>query len=114
MKTNQDLDSALNPHRAEELATVNAQVSERLQRRGIEVSDREDPEDLANLLESVERFEGLVEARGGDLMVDDVGSSEPDDPDFVLPARGSGENLRDYIARIDAASEVIRRHPSID
>ena len=113
MKTNQDLDSALNPHRAEELATVNAQVTERLQRRGLEVTGREAPEDLADLLEAVERFEGLVEARGGDLMVDEVGSPEPDDPHFVLPARERGEDIRDYIAKIDAGSELIRRHPPI-
>jgi hypothetical protein len=114
MKTNEDLDDALNPHRAEELAAVNALVAERLRRRGIEATEDEEPDDLGDLLAAVERFEGLVEARGGDLMVDDLNSGEPDDPEFVLPAREPRERIRHYIKRIEAASELIRSHPSID
>jgi hypothetical protein len=100
--------------RTEELARVNAEVADRLRRRGIGVTGRERPEELADLLDAVERFEVEVEARGGDLMVDDLGSSEPDDPHFVLPAWASGESIRDYIERIQRASGEIRRHPSID
>ena len=73
----------------------------------------ERPEDLADLLVAVERFERAVEARGGDLMVDDLKSSQPDDPHFVLPARMPDQPVRDYIARIDAAAESVRHHPDI-
>jgi hypothetical protein len=80
---------------------------------GIDVSEHEDPEAMADLLEAVERFEALVEARGGDLMVDDLSSDEPDDPHFVLPAREPREPVQEYIDRIEAAAELIRRHPPI-
>ena len=59
---------------------------------------------------SVERFEAAVEAHGGDLMVDDLKSAQPDDRHFVLPRRESGEAVRDYIARIDAATGALRKH----
>src|SRR6266576_3248689 len=55
-----------------------------------------------------------IEAHGGDLMVDDLKSSRPDDRHFVLPSRAPGESVRDYIARIDDAMIfflMIRRPP---
>ena len=73
---------------------------------GIAVSATERPEDLGELLSAVERFEAAVEARGGDLMVDDLRSSEPDDRHFVVPRRGSGETVRAYIVRIDEAEQA--------
>lgn len=47
-------------------------------------------------------------------MVDDLGSPEPDDPHFVPPARESGETIPEYIEKIQAATDLIRRHPPID
>lgn len=99
---------------ASEMREVAQEVADRLRRRGIPVSDDERPEELADLLAAVEDFEKEVEARGGDLMVDDLNSSEPDDPHFVLPARGADESVRDYIARVEAASAVVREHPNIN
>src|SRR2546425_3549715 len=64
---------------AEERAAAVAEVSARLRSRGIAVTGAEGPEDLADLLSAVERFEAAVEAHGGDLMVDDLKSAEPDD-----------------------------------
>jgi broad specificity phosphatase PhoE len=96
-----------------ELREVAAEVADRLRHRGITVSENERPEELADLLIAVERFEAEVRARGGDLMVDDLKSSEPDDSHFVLPARGEGEPLRDYVARIDQAAMQLRNHPDI-
>lgn len=112
-KREEDLDHVLDPHRDESLAAVSLQVAGRLHRRGIDVTGKESPEDLADLLSAVERFERLVEARGGDLMVDDLQSSEPDDPHFVLPERRPAEPLRDYISRIEAAADRLKGHPSI-
>jgi hypothetical protein len=111
MRQNEQLESVLNPHRGEELAAANQQVAARLHRRGIEVSAQEKSEDLADLLSAVERFEAIVEARGGDLMVDDLVSSEPDDPEFVLPMRDAGEPMREYIRRIEAASARLDVYP---
>jgi len=112
MKKDDELDLTLNPHRLEERAAAALETAARLQSRGIEVTGREDPEDLVDLLTAVERFEEWVEARGGDLMVDDLKSPQPDDPHFVVPRRARGEPLRQYIGRIEAAADGLRRHPS--
>jgi hypothetical protein len=88
-----------------------AEVTARLRGRGIAVTGAEDPEDLVDLLSAVERFEAAVEAHGGDLMVDDLKSSRPDDRHFVVPRRAHGEAVRAYIGRIDDAMARLRRHP---
>lgn len=87
------------------------EVAARLRSHGVTVTGAESADDLANLLDAVERFEGAVEAHGGDLMVDDLKSPQPDDPHFVLPRRARGEGLRAYIGRIDEATGNLRRHP---
>jgi hypothetical protein len=88
-----------------------AEVTARLRDRGIAVAGSEKAEDLADLLSAVERFEAAVEARGGDLMVDDLKSSQPDDRHFVVPRRAHGEATRTYIGRIDEATAGLRHHP---
>ena len=107
----EDLERRLDPHRAEEQAAAAAEVADRLRQRGIAVTGAEDSDDLANLLAAVERFELAVEAHGGDLMVDDLRSSRPDDPHYVVPRRVHGEVIRAYIGRIDDATASLRRHP---
>ena len=95
----------------EERTSAAAEVRARLRGRGIAVTGAESPEDLVNLLSAVERFEAAVEAHGGDLMVDDLKSAEPDDRHFVVPRRAHGEAVRKYIGRIDEATAQLRRHP---
>lgn len=95
----------------EERAAVAAEVAARLRERGVSITGTEGPEDLADLLSAVERFESAVEAHGGDLMVDDLKSSQPDDAHFVLPRRQPGEGARAYMVRIDEAASRLRRHP---
>ena len=112
MKQDDELDASLNPHREEERAAAGLETAARLRSRGISVTGHEDSEDLVDLLTAVERFEEAVEAHGGDLMVDDLKSSEPDDPHFVVPRRESGEPLRRYVQRIEAATAALRRHPA--
>ena len=92
-------------------ATAAAEVADRLRRRGIVVTGAERTDDLADLLSAVERFEAAVEAHGGDLMVDDLKSPQPDDRHFVLPRREHAEAIRVYISRIDAATIGLHRHP---
>ena len=94
-----------------ERADVAAEIGERLRSRGVAITGAERPDDLADLLSAVERFEKAVEAHGGDLMVDDLKSPEPDDRHFVLPRRSHGETIRAYIVRIDDATAGLRRHP---
>ena len=96
---------------AEQRAAAVAEVAARLRSRGIAVTGAEGPEELADLLSAVERFEAAVEAHGGDLMVDDLKSSRPDDRHFVVPRRAHGEAVRKYIGRIDEATAQLRRHP---
>lgn len=95
----------------DERTGVAAEVADRLRRRGIAVTGAEGSDDLADLLSAVERFEAAVEAHGGDLMVDDLRSPQPDDRHFVLPRRNHGESVRAYIGRIDAATAALREHP---
>src|SRR5438046_8498481 len=77
---------ALEPYQDEEQARAAAEVAARLRQRGIALTGAERPDDLADLLSAVERFEAVVEAHGGDLMVDDLKSSQPDDSHFAVPA----------------------------
>ena len=95
-----------------ERAAAAAEVAARLRGRGVALTGAERPDELADLLSAVERFEVAVEAHGGDLMVDDLRSTKPDDPHFVLPRRGPAEAVRKYIVRIDEATAHLRRHPS--
>jgi hypothetical protein len=88
-----------------------AEVADRLRRRGVAVTGAERSDDLADLLSAVERFEKVVEAHGGDLMVDDLKSPKPDDRHFVLPRREHAESIRAYIIRIDGATAGLQRHP---
>src|SRR2546430_14222680 len=86
---------------AEERAAAVADVAARLRNRGIAVTGTESPEDLVDLLAAVERFEAAVEAHGGDLMVDDLKSSRPDDQHFLVPRPAHREAMRAYNARLD-------------
>ncbi|OLD42675.1 MAG: hypothetical protein AUI55_05720 [Gemmatimonadetes bacterium 13_1_40CM_2_70_7] len=95
----------------EERTAAAAEVTARLRGRGIALTGAERPEDLVDLLSAVERFEGAVEAHGGDLMVDDLKSTQPDDRHFVVPRRARGEAVRAYMVRIDEAAAELRRHP---
>ena len=94
-----------------ERAAAAAEVTARLRSRGITVTGGENPEDLVDLLSAVQRFEAAVEAHGGDLMVDDLKSSRPDDSHFVMPRRVPREAVQAYIGRIDAARAGLGRHP---
>jgi hypothetical protein len=103
--------SALDPHRRDERSAAMMEVAARLSDRGVLLTGRESSEELVRLLEAVERFERVVEWRGGDLMVDEGphGSTrEPDDARFVLPKRGNEERLEEYVSRIDEAAERLR------
>ena len=89
----------------DEMQRVREQLAARLLNRGVRVHTQDTPDALGTLTESVERFEAAVEARGGDLMVDEppVGQiADPDNPAFVLPVRASNESAHSYASRMDA------------
>ena len=107
----EDLERSLNPHRDAERAAAAAEIAARLRQRGVRLTGAERAEELADLDSAVERFEAAVEAHGGDLMVDDLRSAQPDDAHFVLPQRTPAEAIGPYIVRIDEATYRLRRHP---
>ena len=106
-KTSAGIDEALNPHRAEELERAQQHAADVLAHRGVLLAGNESSEELAALWSAVERFESIVQARGGDTMTNAPDSSQPDNPAFVLPERKARESAGDYAQRIlDAAAEL--------
>jgi hypothetical protein len=96
-----------------EITRVSRDIAGRLRQRGINVGDEESPDDIVRLLEGVEAFERAVQSKGGDLMVDEPparGSVQPDDPDFLLPARTDDESVDAYLERLDTATNAVRGH----
>jgi hypothetical protein len=90
---------------------VREELSDRLRRRGVSVSERDTDEQLVDLLEAVERFEAAVQVRGGDLMMDEpIGNAQPVQPDnraFVLPKRHPGESIGSFLERIAQARDRV-------
>ena len=82
-----ELDAALNPHRAEEQARAREHNLDVLGQRGVLLFGDETDDELADLWTAVDRFESVVEARGGDTLTNAPDSAEPDNPAFVLPER---------------------------
>lgn len=99
----------LNPNRIEEERHARQEAEYRLSERGIRVEATDGDEEVADLLDAIERFEAAVESKGGDLFVNRIGSSEPEDPAFVPPERREGESAADYRLRIEAAGAAVRR-----
>jgi hypothetical protein len=102
-----DVNEDLNPHRGEEQSRAHEHAAEILARRGVLLSGNESNEELADLWSAVDRFESVVEARGGDTLSNAPDSAEPDNPAFVLPERRARESAAEYTRRIlEAASEL--------
>ena len=98
----------------EDVRRVSRELAGRLTRLGIRVSGSERPEELLNMIEAVERFEDAVQARGGDLMMDEGPrgqTTEPDDQQFALPVRRDHESVAHYVERLARATDDVRRHP---
>jgi hypothetical protein len=98
----------LNPHRGEEQRRAREHAVATLEQRGVRVHDSDSSEDLADLLDVVDRFIATVESLGGDTFVNAPDSSQPDDPLFVLPVRAVGESVKAYISRVDEATARLR------
>lgn len=81
-----------------------------LKARGVLIHSRDNPDNLASMMEAVEAFEAAVEERGGDLMVDEAPAGkkvQPDNPEFVLPKRGANESATVFTDRITSATRAI-------
>ena len=104
-----ELDAALNPHLDEERARAREHNLDVLGQRGVLLFGDETDDELADLWSSVDRFESVVEARGGDTFTNAPDSSEPDNPLFVLPERRARESVRDYVRRLQEAADRLTR-----
>jgi hypothetical protein len=104
-----EINEVLNPHRVEEQSRAREHAADILARRGVLLLGDEGDEELAELWSAVERFESIVEARGGDTMTNAPDSAEPDNPAFVLPERKARESARDYTRRILNAAAGLTR-----
>jgi hypothetical protein len=105
----EELDATLNPHRAEEQARARGHNVDILGQRGVLLLGNENDDELADLWSAVDRFESLVESRGGDSFTNSPDTAGPDNPAFVLPDRGSREPARAYIQRIHEAADRLTR-----
>jgi hypothetical protein len=104
-----DRDQDLNPHRQEEQARARQHAAGVLAARGVLLFGNESDDELADLWSAVDRFESIVELRGGDTMTNAPDSAEPDNPLFVLPERKARESASDYTRRIlEAAANLTR------
>jgi hypothetical protein len=106
---------ALDPHRRETRASVTAELAAKLAARGVRLNGDETSDETADILDAVERFERAVQARGGDLMVDQRPGgqpSEPDDRQFVIPDRHADESVDAYLERVREATRVVLDHPA--
>jgi hypothetical protein len=86
-------------------------VADKLRGKGVLVVGGDTPDDLVNMLESVEAFEDAVRVAGGDLMMDEppAGSEpQPDEERFMLPVRDPGDSASRYIERVAEATTVAR------
>jgi hypothetical protein len=95
-----------------DVARVAQELAGRLRTRGIAVYDSDSPDDIERLIEAVEKFEDAVEARGGDLMIDEPptqGRPQPDDPSFLLPARSADESADQFLKRLNGATAALRQ-----
>jgi hypothetical protein len=99
-----ELDAALNPHLDEERARAREHNLDVLGQRGVLLFGDETDDQLADLWSAVDRFESVVEARGGDTLTNAPDSSEPDNPAFVLPERRAREPVAEYVRRIQEAA----------
>ena len=102
-----EIDEVLNPHREEEQTRAREHTADLLARRGVLLSGNETNEELADLWSAVDRFESLVEARGGDTMTNSPDSADPDNPACVLPERKARESAGDYTRRILEAAAAL-------
>lgn len=106
---------ALDPHRRETRHAVAAELVAKLAARGVRVNGDETSDEIADILDAVERFERAVQSRGGDLMVDQRPGGRPTQPDdrhFVVPDRRADESVDAYLERLQEATRVVFDHPT--
>ncbi len=104
----------LEPHREEEQRNARREAADRLRDRKIPLYSSDSDDEVADLLEAIERFESIVETQGGDLHVNRIGASEPQDAAFIPPVRGQHESASAYRERILSAAAALNQRQRAD
>ena len=93
-----------------DVARVARELADRLHARGIEIYEGDTPDDVRDIADAVEEFENVVQAQGGDLMVDEppADRAQPDDERFLLPMRGADETAKHFVKRLERAADSAR------
>lgn len=99
----------LDPHRKEERRAAAEELAGRIRIKGVRVQGNENAAELDDIMTAIDEFESAVIARGGDLMNNSPDSTDPTNPEYVLPQRKSGETVADYIGRVRAARSELKR-----
>ena len=99
----------LDPHRREERRAAAQEIAGRIRTKGVRVQGNESSAELDDILTAIEEFESAVMARGGDLMSNSPDSTDPTNPEYVVPQRKAGEAVGDYISRVRKARGGIAR-----
>jgi hypothetical protein len=87
-------------------------VAARITARGVRLNGDETSDEITAIADALERFERAVEARGGDLMVDEPPPGQlgrPDETRFRLPVRGKGVSAAQYVLILSRAVDVLRK-----
>jgi hypothetical protein len=108
-RSNEERETELNPHRADDRERATELQAARLRGRQVPLTGRETSDDIVEMTTAVERFEAAVMALGGDSMTNAPDSHDPDDEALVLPRRRDGEDARDYAERVTAAADRLGR-----
>ena len=85
------------------------ELASRIHQKGVLLDGSETAAQLDDLLSGIDRFEAAVIARGGDLMINTPFSTDPENPQFVLPRREPGEDVDVYAGRIAAAASRLEK-----
>ncbi len=100
---------ALDPHRSEARKAAAEELAGRIRIKGVRVHGNESSAELDDILTAIDEFESAVMARGGDLMSNSPDSTDPPNPEYVVPQRNAGESPGDYIGRVRKARSGIAR-----
>lgn len=95
-----------------EYTSAARETAARISARGVHLRGDETPTEIVALEEAIERFEQVVESRGGDLMMDEAPrgqQGEPDDPRFRLPTRTAAMSVAEYLVILSRAVDAMRR-----
>ena len=99
----------LDPHRRQERDAASLEIAGRIRQKGVLLSGRETSSQLDDIMTAIDRFEGAVIARGGDLFVNTPFSDQPESPAFVLPRRLPSEDAETYASRINEAAQRLEK-----